>query len=315
MPLIACPECQKQIPDQAVSCPSCGFPTSQRSYESSNLQNIAPLPRRQILKCPSCGADTDPETTKCRFCGTHLPVLPSSPSEADFKDHGLQIVGLCERALNIPRLLVESIIADAESQFARLRAKHRVWLNHAKYKNVEFYIFSCISKVRIVKMQDDHAIRTHGDGGVINTVLGFAEELQTDLDIQLARAYMSDLRIMLGADSGVPNAVERFEAMEASDANPPEESQVESRPKWLGPALIGLILVVAIPIIGNTLSESEEAHREFEQNVNEWLRDNPGRTPEHLLDSEVIRRNDYSFHSNSNGTYELWRHGKPVPEK
>ncbi len=52
MALIQCPECGKEISDQAISCPNCGFPIN----KSSKL-------------CPDCSSEVPSEATICPKCG------------------------------------------------------------------------------------------------------------------------------------------------------------------------------------------------------------------------------------------------------
>lgn len=46
MPIIKCPECQKDISDKAPQCPNCGCPASQWSG----------APEEEAVVCPKCGS-------------------------------------------------------------------------------------------------------------------------------------------------------------------------------------------------------------------------------------------------------------------
>lgn len=53
MALVKCPECGKEISDQAKSCPNCGFVISsltEQPVESVNTDN------KSSVKCPKCGS-------------------------------------------------------------------------------------------------------------------------------------------------------------------------------------------------------------------------------------------------------------------
>ena len=54
MPLIACPECGRQISTEAEACPQCGHPNR---------------PGFQPPKGPTCYACSAPATTRCQSCG------------------------------------------------------------------------------------------------------------------------------------------------------------------------------------------------------------------------------------------------------
>lgn len=50
MALINCPECGKQISDQAASCPNCGMPR-QKTVNAS----LSTTPKKQeVIRCPKC---------------------------------------------------------------------------------------------------------------------------------------------------------------------------------------------------------------------------------------------------------------------
>lgn len=61
MALIKCPECGKEISDQASSCPSCG----------------APIKKGEKKFCQHCGAEIDKECVICPKCGKQVKELKS----------------------------------------------------------------------------------------------------------------------------------------------------------------------------------------------------------------------------------------------
>lgn len=180
MSLINCPECSTEVSDKAASCPRCGFPLTKLSSASQN--------------------------------STSSISQQTNADEGEFKDAGLQIVGTCERALSSPRMFVDSIISEAESQLDRLKAKYQSYLSSKKYDRVYTHLFCCISSVRIVMTQDGIAGKWADFGGAVGGLLGFSANLQKDKDIRRVNAYTSDLRIMLGAAHGTPDAVDRLPA-------------------------------------------------------------------------------------------------------
>ncbi len=48
MALIKCPECNREISDQAISCPNCGMPIKRPSLESVKRED------KDLLHCPKC---------------------------------------------------------------------------------------------------------------------------------------------------------------------------------------------------------------------------------------------------------------------
>lgn len=51
MSLVKCPECGKEISDQAASCPNCGMPMHQSTIKSTSVS----LPQNNdLLHCPKC---------------------------------------------------------------------------------------------------------------------------------------------------------------------------------------------------------------------------------------------------------------------
>lgn len=67
MALINCPECGRQISNQAEKCPSCGFPISrmnqQPNYAQIQEQSV------QMQTCPQCGLVHPVSQSICPRCG------------------------------------------------------------------------------------------------------------------------------------------------------------------------------------------------------------------------------------------------------
>lgn len=62
MALVLCPECQKEVSTQAVSCPQCGFP-SPGTTQGPSAHHTEQTP--EVVE----GADTREETWLCTHCG------------------------------------------------------------------------------------------------------------------------------------------------------------------------------------------------------------------------------------------------------
>lgn len=143
----------------------------------------------------------------------------SLASEREFKDAALKIVGTCEQALSSPRMMMNSLLADAKSQLDRLVAGHeRLLLFTPQYEKVHPYLSACITRIELARFQDNQAGDMHGLGGFAGGILGFVADLSTQSEIDYARAYMHDLRIILGASYGSPTAVQDLEDRDARDA-------------------------------------------------------------------------------------------------
>lgn len=56
MALIKCPECGKEISDQAASCPTCGFPINPQVIANPINQSPSQIKSDDTLKCPKCGS-------------------------------------------------------------------------------------------------------------------------------------------------------------------------------------------------------------------------------------------------------------------
>lgn len=67
MALINCPECGKEISDQAVSCPNCGTPI--------NIQ------KKEQKYCKHCGEQIDKECVICPKCGKQVEDLNTTSND------------------------------------------------------------------------------------------------------------------------------------------------------------------------------------------------------------------------------------------
>ncbi len=67
MALIKCPECGKQISDQAEACPKCGCPIEPKTY------------------CPECKKEISTDDKACSHCG--YPLIDEEPEEKVKKDN------------------------------------------------------------------------------------------------------------------------------------------------------------------------------------------------------------------------------------
>jgi len=77
MALIQCPECGKSISNQAVSCPSCGYPLNLHSDIDKNNQSTI---------CPICQTPSILSMGKCLKCGFPLKQQKIEEIE-EYKGH------------------------------------------------------------------------------------------------------------------------------------------------------------------------------------------------------------------------------------
>lgn len=70
MALINCPECGRQISNQAEKCPGCGFPIGQMNpqpnYSQRQRQSV------QMQTCPQCGLENPLSQSICPRCGAMI---------------------------------------------------------------------------------------------------------------------------------------------------------------------------------------------------------------------------------------------------
>lgn len=59
MALIKCPECQKEISEQATSCPNCGCPISPVKVEQKYCKHCGELIDKDCVICPKCGKQVE----------------------------------------------------------------------------------------------------------------------------------------------------------------------------------------------------------------------------------------------------------------
>jgi hypothetical protein len=84
MPLIVCPECHKQVSDQAVSCPNCGYPSAQKALIDRPSESPGPSPAINTKQVSDCyfyryrGEIEGPVTAAEIREMLHWATLPSS---------------------------------------------------------------------------------------------------------------------------------------------------------------------------------------------------------------------------------------------
>jgi hypothetical protein len=57
MPLVTCPDSEKQISDAAPACIYCGRPFPQVGRVEPPVARSSRVPGRALLRCPQCGSD------------------------------------------------------------------------------------------------------------------------------------------------------------------------------------------------------------------------------------------------------------------
>lgn len=86
MALVVCPDCGREISENADICPNCGFPL-QKFLKENNISNI-----QGVLICPKCAHMYNgwyckydlPQNLKCEYCNSIL-VQTNENSEEMFK--------------------------------------------------------------------------------------------------------------------------------------------------------------------------------------------------------------------------------------
>lgn len=110
MALVQCPECNREVSDQATACPKCGHPLRESSGGNRLLyfavgiillilclrvsillglvflvlalyfilrafawKKKLPGPRNAAFSCPQCGADVAEDSENCVVCGFKVP--------------------------------------------------------------------------------------------------------------------------------------------------------------------------------------------------------------------------------------------------
>jgi hypothetical protein len=186
MALVPCPECQHNVSDKAAQCPSCGY---------------------------GVAAHFNPPFQTASSQETKLLVTPSGSGSSDeekrFQTDALQIVTTCERALHSPRMMFSSILAEAEGMLGALRVNYRNQLSAEKHINVEPYLVGLIGMTKLVQEADESCAGLGGEGlaGLLNAS---NSKLLMNQAMRRPRAYMHDLRIILGAAYGTVGEVERL---------------------------------------------------------------------------------------------------------
>lgn len=65
MAMVKCPECDKEISENAVNCPGCGYPLKEMKKEEEKK-------KKQTIECPECHNMVDASTDICPNCGKPL---------------------------------------------------------------------------------------------------------------------------------------------------------------------------------------------------------------------------------------------------
>ena len=89
MPLVQCPECQKEVSSEALSCPQCAFPyPGKKDRVNGNASGT-------LLACQDCGNPISKHAHACPHCGAPLaanrdkvenPVSPAAEMETEFPE-------------------------------------------------------------------------------------------------------------------------------------------------------------------------------------------------------------------------------------
>ena len=58
MALIRCPECDKEVSDQATSCPNCGFQITDPMHDKMFCSRCGKTIDKNAVICPACGVPT-----------------------------------------------------------------------------------------------------------------------------------------------------------------------------------------------------------------------------------------------------------------
>lgn len=78
-----CSKCGKEMPDEAIFCPNCGFEKPGSQTESTKKEQVFV---GKIKKCPNCGEQLSSDAVVCPACGFELGVDQISPELKAFKD-------------------------------------------------------------------------------------------------------------------------------------------------------------------------------------------------------------------------------------
>ena len=86
MALINCPECGKEISDQAVSCPNCG----------------TPINKTEKKFCQHCGEQIDKECVVCPKCGKQVGELGGNDKNIIINNSSSASAGACAMGIMPP---------------------------------------------------------------------------------------------------------------------------------------------------------------------------------------------------------------------
>lgn len=186
MALVPCPECQHQVSDKAAQCPSCGYGVA--AHFNPPVLAASPAESHTLVMSSSSG---------------------SSDEEKRFQTDALHIVTTCEKALQSPRMMFSVILAEAEGMLGSLRVNFRSQLSSEKYANVEAYLMGLIGMTKLVQEADESSCGL-SDEGLAGLLNASNKRLLMNQALRRPRAYIHDLRIMLGAAYGTVGEVERM---------------------------------------------------------------------------------------------------------
>lgn len=65
MAMIKCPECGKEVSENAAKCPSCGYSIKAEKKKEKKMNE-------EKIECPECHKEVDAKSTVCPYCGNPL---------------------------------------------------------------------------------------------------------------------------------------------------------------------------------------------------------------------------------------------------
>lgn len=65
MAMIKCPECGKEVSENAAKCPGCGYPIKSEKKKEKKM-------KEEKIECPECHEEVDAKSTVCPYCGNPL---------------------------------------------------------------------------------------------------------------------------------------------------------------------------------------------------------------------------------------------------
>ncbi|MBB5036163.1 hypothetical protein [Prosthecobacter dejongeii] len=133
----------------------------------------------------------------------------STDEEKRFRIDALQIVTTCEQALQSPRMLIDSVLAEADGKLGGLRVNYRSFLGMEKYDKVEGYLMCLINSVKHVQ-NTDSSTSHQSDDLLVGLIDKGNRMIRMDQAMRMPTAYIHDLKIILGAGYGDIGEVDRM---------------------------------------------------------------------------------------------------------